>query len=793
MQVAKIWIHIDAFSRFTARPWLFVVLAVALLASCEFSQQKTPLQDRPMVHRTVLDLHPRLAIVQFSEDILVAFDTEQCYMTQVWKGGIRWEGAPYTGVKNTQPTTWGSVFTRHAQRRDFLLVRKDGQILNLEPQFVKYVIGDEEVVFSYQFEVDQSKVLVTDRFELASAPTTLRRTLDISLTGPPLAELYVIQEGEEIPFDGELQIDYSLDDPLEVIPRHDPSNQASIGKLWYDRSGCGTCHRYQQKEIGPSLAAIADRYDPTEEDIDYLVNKIKVGGAGVWGSVAMTPHAHLTDKDIRHMVNYILSLSELEASGEDEARETAEVPNAPATAPEDDRTPGFGTPLTGIHPSFDLRTIRPTSFQPKVGALDFMSDGSLLLTTWDSLGAVYRIEGLATNDTSQMTITQIAQGLDEPLGMRVVDDEIFVLQKHELTKLVDTNDDWIIDEFVCVSNQWDVSADFHEFAFGLEYHKEHFYLTLSLAMRLMAQDRQQSQRGTVLKIDPTDGSFEPICHGLRTPNGIHFDQEGNLYVTDNQGQWLPGNKLIRVTQGAFYGNRDVVREHGADIRDTPPTLWLPQDEIANSPTEPLQLETPSVYRGQIIFGDVTHGGIKRAFIEEIEGIAQGAVFRFSQGLEAGVNRIRYDPSGNIVVGGVGMNGNWAWQNKTFGLQKLEYNGRSTFEMVSVAIEEEAFRVAFTEPIDTLTRPTVASVSVEQWRYEPTASYGGPKIDWERLPVQDLNFSDDRLTMEVRVEGLKANRVVYLQLDENDFKSQRGRFLWSGDCWYTINALPKSAK
>ena len=82
--------------------------------------------------------------------------------------------------------------------------------------------------------------------------------------------------------------------------------------------------------------------------------------------------------------------------------------------------------------------------------------------------------------------------------------------------------------------------------------------------------------------------------------------------------------------------------------------------------------------------DVTHGGLKRVFAEKIEGRYQGVVFRFTQGLEAGINRAVYGPDGALYVGGVGSTGNWGQSGKLrYGLQRLRYNGKPTFEMLAV--------------------------------------------------------------------------------------------------------------
>src|SRR3546814_3120381 len=41
--------------------------------------------------------------------------------------------------------------------------------------------------------------------------------------------------------------------------------------------------------------------------------------------------------------------------------------------------------------------------------------------------------------------------------------------------------------------------------------------------------------------------------GFRSPDGIGFDGKGNLFVTDNQGDWLGTSKMYHVEAGNFYG------------------------------------------------------------------------------------------------------------------------------------------------------------------------------------------------------------------------------------------------
>ena len=80
------------------------------------------------------------------------------------------------------------------------------------------------------------------------------------------------------------------------------------GELLIVKSDCIGCHHKENKIIGPSYQAIADKYPSNDENIKLLASKIIEGGKGVWGTVPMTPHAKISEDDAKQMVTYILSL-----------------------------------------------------------------------------------------------------------------------------------------------------------------------------------------------------------------------------------------------------------------------------------------------------------------------------------------------------------------------------------------------------------------------------------------------------------------------------------------------------
>ncbi|CAN5128124.1 hypothetical protein BH09BAC6_BH09BAC6_28240 [soil metagenome] len=71
---------------------------------------------------------------------------------------------------------------------------------------------------------------------------------------------------------------------------------------------CNTCHKENDKVIGPALKDIAAKYPATEANIDTLANKVIRGGSGNWGTVPMAAHPTIPVTDVKEMVKYILSL-----------------------------------------------------------------------------------------------------------------------------------------------------------------------------------------------------------------------------------------------------------------------------------------------------------------------------------------------------------------------------------------------------------------------------------------------------------------------------------------------------
>ena len=69
---------------------------------------------------------------------------------------------------------------------------------------------------------------------------------------------------------------------------------------------CHTCHAQANKLIGPSYAAIAQKYQSDATALNTLMTKVRQGGAGVWGVIPMPAHPQISDDELRQLVEWNL-------------------------------------------------------------------------------------------------------------------------------------------------------------------------------------------------------------------------------------------------------------------------------------------------------------------------------------------------------------------------------------------------------------------------------------------------------------------------------------------------------
>ena len=466
---------------------------------------------------------------------------------------------------------------------------------------------------------------------------------------------------------------------------------------------------------------------------------------------------------------------------------------------------------------YKLVTIpQPADCVLEVGGLAFRPDGKLLACT--RRGEVWLIHNPLEEDTAKIKFTRFASGLHEALGLSVTDNyTVYSAQRPELTKLVDKDGDGVADEFTTVCDKWGVSGDYHEFAFGPARDKQgNFYITLNVGFG-GGHQAKSPWRGWCVKVTP-DGKMEPFAYGLRSPNGIAFSPEGDLFYCDNQGEWVISNKMHHLKKGKFYGHQaglrwikdspfagkvpekvafgmmyDGQKGPGANAPSgypdmDPPCIWFPYGRMGKSVSQPTWDTTEGKFgpfAGQCFVGDQTNSVVMRVALEKVNGVYQGACFPFRSGLQCGVNRVEFAPDGSLFAGQT--NRGWgSLGGKPYGLQRLVYTGKTPFEMHHIALTKDGFDITFTQPVDP--KSVAMPGSVGSYTYVYHGAYGGPESDRRSEPVTASKLSADGRTLSVNGAILKKGRVYEIQLD--GIKNAAGEKLLHADAYYTVNELVK---
>ena len=87
-----------------------------------------------------------------------------------------------------------------------------------------------------------------------------------------------------------------------------PAVDAVAAQTLATKHACLACHKMDAKLIGPGLKEVAAKYKGDKTAEARMIDKVKKGGGGVWGSVPMPPHSHVPDAEIKTMVQWMLSL-----------------------------------------------------------------------------------------------------------------------------------------------------------------------------------------------------------------------------------------------------------------------------------------------------------------------------------------------------------------------------------------------------------------------------------------------------------------------------------------------------
>jgi putative heme-binding domain-containing protein len=405
--------------------------------------------------------------------------------------------------------------------------------------------------------------------------------------------------------------------------------------------------------------------------------------------------------------------------------------------------------------SIALPSANPWLALVRPSGIDFVSDGSLIVATWD--GDIWRVA--LAEDAKKARWRRIASGLFQPLGVKVIEDRIHAICRDQLVRLEDRNGDGSIDHYATVNHDHQVTEHFHEFAMGLQVDAQgNFYYAKSGRHALKAV---VPHHGTLLRVSPDGEKTDILATGFRAANGVCLNPDGTFFVTDQEGFWNPKNRInwLRrpdLSAPLFYGNlwgyTDITDP--SDDSMEPPLCWITNAKD-RSPAELLWVNSPTwgPLDGKLLSLSYGYGKIFLVPHEQVGGAMQGGVIELPiEPVGSGLMRARFHPKDGHLYG-CGM---FAWAGNATepgGLYRFRPTGKPWRLPVGLQMRPGAITMQFTEPLDGLAA-SEGKFSVRVWDLKRSERYGSDHLNERELKIQRVEVLPDPGAIRLEVPELR---------------------------------------
>ena len=402
------------------------------------------------------------------------------------------------------------------------------------------------------------------------------------------------------------------------------------------------------------------------------------------------------------------------------------------------------------------RNVRPSGF-------DFFADGRAAVCTFD--GDVWIVSGLE-GDLKEVEWQRFTSGLYEPMGLEIVDDEIYVF---------DRNGIWIVREAAheMFCNLVAQTAETREFAMDI-YAKPGggFYI----AKGGQIGTTRGKYNGTIIDVAADGKSFEVIATGLRQPYIGVDPKTGTLTSSDQQGNWKPATPIHVVGKGEYYGfQAETLKdkpEHPQPIDE--PAVWIPhfvnqsgasQVWLRDAKMGPLNDSLIHIgYNRPELFKVY----LDRDAADEEKGIIQGAVAPVVEGFGTGPLHGRVHPiDGSLYLVGFKI---WGTVGEDIrGMYRLRWKGGPNYVPREVRSDKRGVLLSFDVELDEGIATSLSTYTVDRWNYVRSYNYGSGnyKLDGEpgqeTLPVASAYLSKDKKSVFLGVPDMQpvhSMRLTY---------------------------------
>jgi hypothetical protein len=419
-----------------------------------------------------------------------------------------------------------------------------------------------------------------------------------------------------------------------------------------------------------------------------------------------------------------------------------------------------------------------------ISGMDFLPSGDIAVCT--AHGDVWIVRG-ADEQLKQLTWQRFATGLYQPLGLRVVDGKIHVIERGQLTRLHDIDNNGEADYYENVNNNWHTGGGEHSFDCCLEVDSDgNFYF-------FKTGEAHTPTGGCLLRVSRDGKHREVFATGFRQPVGLSVSPTGVVTGADQEGNWMPATRIDIYRKGGFYGDMRTHHRTPPPGNYDPPLCWLPREADSSAGG---QVWVPPGKLGPL-GGHALHLSYGRCrallLLPQLKGtFHQGGAVDLGLFFLSGVLVGRVHPKDdNLYV--VGLRG-WQTAARRDGcLQRVRYTGKPVALPVEMAVEPGGIRLRFSQPL----APKAGDRSryrIEQWGYRWSGEYGSKHYSvrepdrpgQDPVKVDAVTLSADGRSVLLGIADLRP--VMQMKI-AYDIETAAGRPC-VGTVYNTINWVPR---
>jgi putative heme-binding domain-containing protein len=381
-------------------------------------------------------------------------------------------------------------------------------------------------------------------------------------------------------------------------------------------------------------------------------------------------------------------------------------------------------PVQMLVPGFTVKEL-PIQI-PNINSIQYRADGKLV-----ALGYNGHIHILSDTDgdgiEDKATLFWDKNTMRGPIGMALTPpgyakgQGVFVPSKGKLSLIVDKDGDDKAEEEIIVATGWKEITQNVD-AIGVALDKDgNIYFALGTANYangyLIDKDTGKaaydlkSERGTVLKVSPDFSKREIICTGIRFPVAMHFNKEGDLFASEQEGAtWLPnGNpfdELLHIQPNRHYGFPPRHPKHLPNVIDEPSVFdYAPQHQSTCGFNFNYGVNGGPAFGPKFWEGDVLMTGESRGKIYRTKLVKTAAGYVAQNHLIACLNLLTTDicvtPKGHAIVST--HSGKPDWGTGPSGIGKLFQISCTDKEapqpVVTYSASPTEIRIAFDRPLN----------------------------------------------------------------------------------------------